>query len=45
MTFDWLRFRRRKGRRREKRGEASEEDTNLLRRIAAGIALNKFPPR
>ena len=45
MTFDWLRFRRRKQRRREKQGEASEEDTNLLRRIAAGIALNKFPPR
>jgi hypothetical protein len=45
MTFDWLRLRRRKQRRREKRDVASEEDTNLLRRIAAGIALNKFPPR
>jgi hypothetical protein len=44
MSFDWLRLRRRKERRREKQGEASEEETNLLKRIAAGIALNKFPP-
>jgi hypothetical protein len=51
MTLDWLRLRRRKQRlpvtadRREKHGEASEEETDLLKRIAAGIALNKFPPR
>ena len=45
MTFDWLRFRRRKQTRRQKQDVASEEDTNLLKRIAAGIALNKFPPR
>jgi hypothetical protein len=47
----WLRLRRRKERRlapadrREKQAEASEEETDLLKRIAAGIALNKFPPR
>jgi hypothetical protein len=51
MTFDWLRLRRRnKSRpapagRREKSAEESEEDAGLLKRIAAGIALNKFPPR
>jgi hypothetical protein len=51
MTFAWLRLRRRKQRhsapedRRKKHGEASEEETDLLKRIAAGIALNKFPPR
>lgn len=51
MTFDWLRLRRRKQRRpvpagrREKPAEASEEEADLLKRIAAGIALNKFPPR
>jgi hypothetical protein len=51
MTFAWLRFRRRKQMRpapedrHEKPAEASEEDTDLLKRIAAGIALNKFPPR
>jgi hypothetical protein len=51
MTLDWLRLRCRKQRRpvpaarREKQAEASEEDTNLLKRIAAGVALNKFPPR
>jgi hypothetical protein len=51
MTFDWLRLRRRKQRhpiptgRREKPAEESEEDAGLLKRIAAGIALNKFPPR
>jgi hypothetical protein len=51
MTFDWLRLRRRKQRRpaqagrREKPAEASEEETDLLKRIAAGVALNKFPPR
>ena len=44
MTFAWLKLRR-KRRRQEKPREPSEEDTNLLRRIAAGIALNKFPPR
>jgi hypothetical protein len=51
MTLDWLRLRRRKQRRpapagrREKPAEVSEEDAGLLKRIAAGIALNKFPPR
>ena len=51
MTFGWLRFRRRKQDRparedrAEKHAEASEEETDLLKRIAAGIALNKFPPR
>jgi hypothetical protein len=50
MTFDWLRFRRKERRpvaaaRREKHAHASEEDTDLLKRIAAGIALNKFRPR
>jgi hypothetical protein len=51
MTFAWLRLRRRKRRRsapedrREKNAEPSEEDTELLKQIAAGIALNKFPPR
>jgi hypothetical protein len=51
MTFDWLRLRRRKqsrpapAGRREKPAEESEEDAGLLKRIAAGIALNKFPPR
>ncbi len=51
MIFDWLRFRRRKQRRpapedrREKHAEALEEETDLLKRVAAGIALNKFPPR
>jgi hypothetical protein len=51
MSFAWLRFRRRTQRRsepeahREEHAEASEEDTDLLKRIAAGIALNKFPPR
>jgi hypothetical protein len=51
MSFAWLRFRRRKERRSEpedrrgKHAEASEKETDLLKRIAAGIALNKFPPR
>ena len=51
MTFDWLRLRRCKQRRpvpagrREKPAAASEEEAGLLKRIAAGIALNKFPPR
>lgn len=51
MTFGWRRFRRRKQERPtpqdrpEKHAEASEEETDLLKRIAAGIALNKFPPR
>jgi hypothetical protein len=51
MTFDWLRLRRRRqsgpapAGRGEKPAEASEEDVGLLKRIAAGIALNKFPPR
>ena len=51
MTLDWLKLRRRKQRRsvpagrREKPAEVSEEDAGLLKRIAAGIALNKFPPR
>ena len=50
MTFDWLRLRRCKQRRpvpagrREKPAAASRE-ADLLKRIAAGIALNKFPPR
>jgi hypothetical protein len=43
MTFAWLRFRRRKQKRPAPK--PSEEETNLLKRIAAGIALNKFPPR
>jgi hypothetical protein len=51
MTLSWLRLRRRKQRgrvpasRREKPTEASEQETDLLKRIAAGIALNKLPPR
>jgi DNA-directed RNA polymerase specialized sigma24 family protein len=51
MSFDWLRFRRRRQTRpapEDRRGEnaePSEEETDLLKRIAAGIALNKFPPR
>jgi hypothetical protein len=51
MTFAWIRVRRRKQARpapedrREKHAEPSGEETDLRKRIAAGIALNKFPPR
>ena len=51
MTSAWLRFRRRRQTRpapEDRRGEnaePSEEETDLLKRIAAGIALNKFPPQ
>ena len=51
MARNWLGLRRRKQKRsaptdqRERPAEESEQETDLLKRIAAGIALNKLPPR
>jgi hypothetical protein len=49
MAIRWLRFRRGKQTRplrpkADKSAKDSEQDAELLNRIAAGIALNKFPP-